>query len=90
MPIEELCSGMEDELAGMLSAERKVLITNIPPSYRPSELHNAMRRIGDIQTLRIFSADKFEADIPPPPEMVKDLNKGVKKLAQVQQVTQPV
>jgi hypothetical protein len=87
VPIDEICGlGGGSEAARMQGAARKLLITNVPPGYRPSELRNAMARIGEVESMQIYSANKFEADIPPPPEKVKDLNKGVKKLSHVQQV----
>ncbi|CAE7456112.1 unnamed protein product, partial [Symbiodinium microadriaticum] len=65
------------------SPQHKVLLRNIPPGLKPSELREAMSRIGEVTAVKIFTADKFEAGIAPPPADMTRLNKGVKKFSHV-------
>ena len=74
-------------LSNMMSAQNKVIIRNIPPGMKPSELHWALRRVGRVRALKIFTADKFEAGIAPPPQEIMHLNRGAKNLAQVKKVS---
>lgn len=83
---EELAGPSSEKDLLMTSSSRKIIIQNIPPLTKPSELRDAMHRIGDLEHVKVYHPSKFEADIAPPPENIALLNKGVKKFSQVKKV----